>query len=121
MKYRNTLSFNLINCNLCWKKYRREWELNQPKMSYVVQKKKPFLASILKRNSYSFRNVFVWHVTTSYSLIVILLSSITIQNSEVNNVQNKIIIQRTITKSSVGQHGPPTNAKVHVGTGAIEE
>jgi hypothetical protein len=41
------------------------------------------------------------------------------QNSEVNNVSNVIIIQRANTKSSVGQQGPPTNAKV--GSGAIEE
>jgi hypothetical protein len=43
-------------------------------------------------------------------------SSIIIQNSEVNNVQNVTIVQKAITKSSVGQHGPPTNAKV--GSGA---
>ena len=36
---------------------------------------------------------------------------ITIQNSEVNKVWNVNIIQKTITKSSVGQHGPPKNAK----------
>jgi hypothetical protein len=39
-----------------------------------------------------------------------------VQNSEVNNVQNVTIIQKEITKSNVGQHGPPTNAKV--GSGA---
>jgi hypothetical protein len=32
----------------------------------------------------------------------------TIQNSEVNT----IIVQKAITKSSVGQDGPPINAKV---------
>jgi hypothetical protein len=42
-----------------------------------------------------------------------------IQNSEVNNVQNAIIIQKAITKSSGGQHGPPTNAKV--GSGVAKE
>jgi hypothetical protein len=39
-----------------------------------------------------------------------------IQNSEVNNVYNETIVQKAITKSSVGQHRPPTNAKV--GSGA---
>jgi hypothetical protein len=43
----------------------------------------------------------------------------TIQNSEVNNVSNAIIIQKAITKSSVEQHAPLTNAKV--GSGAAEE
>jgi hypothetical protein len=38
---------------------------------------------------------------------------ISIQNSEVNNNRN------AITKWSVGQHRPPTNAKV--GSGAVEE
>jgi hypothetical protein len=42
----------------------------------------------------------------------------TIQNSEVNE-ENVIIIQKAITKSSVGQYGPETNAKV--GSGAAEE
>jgi hypothetical protein len=42
-----------------------------------------------------------------------------IQNSEVNIVKNVIIIQKANTKSSVGQHGPPTNAKV--GAYAAEE
>jgi hypothetical protein len=42
-----------------------------------------------------------------------------IQNSKVNNVQNVIIIQKAITKSSVGQHGPPINAKV--GSDAAKE
>jgi hypothetical protein len=41
------------------------------------------------------------------------------QNSEVKYVLNVIIIQKAITESSVGQHGPPTNAKV--GSGAYEE
>jgi hypothetical protein len=40
-------------------------------------------------------------------------------NSDVNNVSNGIIIQKAITKSSVGQHGPPANAKV--GSGAANE
>jgi hypothetical protein len=38
-----------------------------------------------------------------------------IQNSEVNDVYNAIVIQKAITKSSLGQHGPPTNAKVGSG------
>jgi hypothetical protein len=42
-----------------------------------------------------------------------------IQNGEVNNVQNVIVIQKAITKLSVGQHGRPTNA--NVGSGAAEE
>jgi hypothetical protein len=42
-----------------------------------------------------------------------------IQNSEVNNVSNVNIIQKANTKSNVGQHGLPTNAKV--GSGAMEE
>jgi hypothetical protein len=42
-----------------------------------------------------------------------------IQNSKVNNVYTAIIIQKAITKSSTGQHGPPTNAKV--GSDAAEE
>jgi hypothetical protein len=42
-----------------------------------------------------------------------------IQNSEVNNVQNAIAIQKAATESSAGQHGPPTNAKA--GSGAAEE
>jgi hypothetical protein len=46
-------------------------------------------------------------------------SSNVIQNSKVNNVENAIIIQKAITKSSVGQHGPPTNAKVGSGV-AVE-
>jgi hypothetical protein len=37
---------------------------------------------------------------------------IMIQNSEVNIAQNVIIIQKSNTKSNVGQQGPPTNAKV---------
>jgi hypothetical protein len=41
------------------------------------------------------------------------------QNSEVNIVQNVIIIQRANTKSSAGQHGPPRNAKV--GSGVMKE
>jgi hypothetical protein len=41
------------------------------------------------------------------------------KNIKVNNVLNVIIIQRANTKSCVGQHGPPTNAKV--GSGAAEE
>jgi hypothetical protein len=44
---------------------------------------------------------------------------ICIQNSRVNNVSNVIIIQRANTKSSVRQHGPPSNAKE--GSGAMEE
>jgi hypothetical protein len=43
----------------------------------------------------------------------------TIQNSKINIVQNVIIIQNANTKLSVGQHGPPTKAKV--GSGAEEE
>jgi hypothetical protein len=31
--------------------------------------------------------------------------------ADINNVLNVIIIQKANTKSSVGQHGPPTNAK----------
>jgi hypothetical protein len=42
-----------------------------------------------------------------------------IQNREVNNVENVIIIQKAIAKSSLVQHGPPKNAKV--GSGAVEE
>jgi hypothetical protein len=44
---------------------------------------------------------------------------IQLQNSKVNNVSNIIIIKKTNTKSNVGKHGPPTNAKV--GSGAAEE
>jgi hypothetical protein len=39
-----------------------------------------------------------------------------VQNSEVNNVYNVTTVQKAITKSSVGQHGPPADAKV--GSGA---
>jgi hypothetical protein len=42
-----------------------------------------------------------------------------IQNGEVQNVSNIIIIQMANIKSSVGQQGPPTNARV--GSGAMEE
>jgi hypothetical protein len=42
-----------------------------------------------------------------------------IQNSKVNDVSKVIVMQRANTKSSVGQHGSPTNAKV--GSGAMEE
>jgi hypothetical protein len=42
-----------------------------------------------------------------------------LDRSEVSNVSNVIIIQKANTKSSEGQHGPPTNAKV--GSGAAEE
>jgi hypothetical protein len=42
-----------------------------------------------------------------------------IQISEINNVSNVIIIQKANTKSSLGQQGLPTNAKV--GSGAMEE
>ena len=35
-----------------------------------------------------------------------------IQNSAVNNVSNVIIIQKANTKSNLGQHRPPINAKV---------
>jgi hypothetical protein len=42
--------------------------------------------------------------------------NVAIQNSKVNNVYNVTIVQKAITKSSVGQNGPPTNAKV--GSGA---
>jgi hypothetical protein len=38
-----------------------------------------------------------------------------IQNSEVNNVINITIIQKAITKSSVRQHGSPTNVKIGSG------
>jgi hypothetical protein len=44
---------------------------------------------------------------------------IKVQNSAVNNMSNATTIQKANTKSSVGQHGPPTNAKV--GSGAMEE
>jgi hypothetical protein len=40
-----------------------------------------------------------------------------IQNSEIHNVSNAIIIQKANRKSSVAQHGPPTNAKL--GSGAV--
>ena len=36
-----------------------------------------------------------------------------------NKILNVIIVQKTHTKSSVGQHGPSTEAKV--GSGAMEE
>ena len=36
-----------------------------------------------------------------------------------NKVLNVIIVQKTHTKSSVGQHGPSTKAKA--GSGAMEE
>jgi hypothetical protein len=52
-------------------------------------------------------------------LLQTLSAKAKVQNSEVNNVQNVITIQKAITNSSVGQHGPPTNAKV--GQGAVEE
>jgi hypothetical protein len=39
-----------------------------------------------------------------------------LENSEVKNVYNITVVQKAITKSSVRQHGPPTNAKV--GSGA---
>jgi hypothetical protein len=42
----------------------------------------------------------------------------TVQNSEVQNVWNVIIIQEANRKLSVGQHGPPTNAKT--GSGAMD-
>jgi hypothetical protein len=42
-----------------------------------------------------------------------------IKNREVNNVSIECIIQKANKKSSVGQRGPPTNAKV--GSGAAEE
>jgi hypothetical protein len=42
-----------------------------------------------------------------------------IQNREVNNVPSVLIIRKANTKWSVGQHRPPTNAKV--GSGAQEE
>jgi hypothetical protein len=42
-----------------------------------------------------------------------------IPNSEVNNVENVIIIQKTNTKSSAGQHGSSTDGKV--GSDAMEE
>jgi hypothetical protein len=45
------------------------------------------------------------------------ISAIAIQNSEDNNLSN--VIQNANKKSSVGQHGLPTNAKV--GSGAMEE
>jgi hypothetical protein len=45
-----------------------------------------------------------------------VVPDVNIQNSEVNNVQNVTTVQKAITKSSVRQHGPPTNAKV--GSGA---
>jgi hypothetical protein len=41
--------------------------------------------------------------------------SVSTQNSEVNNASNVITIQKANTKSSVGQHGRPTNAKVGSG------
>jgi hypothetical protein len=46
-------------------------------------------------------------------------TAVYIQNSEVNNVSNAIIIQKANTKSSAGQHGPSTNAKVE--SDALEE
>jgi hypothetical protein len=41
------------------------------------------------------------------------------KKSEVNNVSNVITILKANTKSSVGQHRPPTNAEV--GSGVMEE
>jgi hypothetical protein len=37
----------------------------------------------------------------------------------IKRVLNVIIIQKAYTKSSVGQHGPPTKARI--GPGAMEE
>jgi hypothetical protein len=36
-------------------------------------------------------------------------------NSELKNVPNVIVIQKANIKSGVGQHGPPTKAKVKLG------
>jgi hypothetical protein len=44
------------------------------------------------------------------------LAHMVTSNSEDNNVSNVIIIQKADTKSIVGQHARPTNAKV--GSGA---
>jgi hypothetical protein len=87
------------------------------KVSKVLQKDKK------KTNSNTFSLNFNWwmslfnstlfYITFSCSDVIILHE---IQNSEVNNAWNEIIVQKAITKSSVGQHGPPTNAKV--GSGA---
>jgi hypothetical protein len=53
------------------------------------------------------------------SLLCICYTNFMIQNSEVNDVQNVVIIQRANTKWSVRQHGTLTDAKV--GSGAMEK
>jgi hypothetical protein len=41
------------------------------------------------------------------------------KNNNIQLISIRLIIQKAITKSSVGHHGPPTNAKV--GSGVMEE
>jgi hypothetical protein len=47
------------------------------------------------------------------------MSFVSISNGEDKNVSNATTIPKTLTKSSVRLHGPPTKAKV--GSGTIEE
>jgi hypothetical protein len=51
--------------------------------------------------------------------VLVLQETNAIQNREDNIVLNVIIIKKTKTKSSAGQHRSPTNAKV--GAGAMVE
>jgi hypothetical protein len=55
----------------------------------------------------------------NYTLDTLNSNVILFQNRKVNNVSNVITIQKANTKSSAGQHGPMTNAKV--GSAAMEE
>jgi hypothetical protein len=58
----------------------------------------------LNPEKYEYKNLFLY--SQKYKIV----------NITMYNVSNVIIIQQANTKYSVGQHGPPTNAKV--GSGA---
>jgi hypothetical protein len=56
-----------------------------------------------------YENIFAWASTLNWKYT----------KFEDNKVWNVSIIQRAITKPSVGQHGPPTNAEA--GSGAMDK
>jgi hypothetical protein len=74
---------------------------------------------LMKRNLFcNVGNAQIWRTYNKNLNNIFRDVMIKVQNSEIN-VWKVIIIEKAITKSSVGQHGPSTNAKV--GSGAAEE
>jgi hypothetical protein len=79
----------------------------------------PATSTFLLLVDFALKSSHVQLIYMGTAIIALILRGkcfIEVQNTEVNNVYNVIIIQKANTKSSVGQHGPLTNAKV--GSGA---